>query len=270
LRRWQRRPSALSVSLFAVSESVPSPGSESPSQAAVAVAGRSLVALVSERLPQEFPQTAERWLAYRTALVARMADIVESVISLMEQGRDSDGGVLVRVLYEHVVKYCWIAEAPSARLLRWRADAVYWEHKLDDDLADYGMIVPENQRLKGEARQLPPMIQLADEVDRYWGERLIGFTPRQQGEAGMFTLRGLYNPIYRTLSETVHARPEATRATLDPLSRPLRVFMAEPLDHIFWWGLVVPLYAQALLVCNTQIGWPDPDTVRAINNGMYR
>ena len=31
----------------------------------------------------------------------------------------------------------------------------------------------------------------------------------------------------------------------------------------------MPLYAQALVVCNHVIGWPDLQAVLDINNGMY-
>jgi hypothetical protein len=36
-----------------------------------------------------------------------------------------------------------------------------------------------------------------------------------------------------------------------------------------WWPLTVALYAHALIVCNEQLNWPDPDRVRAINDAMY-
>jgi hypothetical protein len=36
-----------------------------------------------------------------------------------------------------------------------------------------------------------------------------------------------------------------------------------------WWPIAVPLYAQALLVCNEQLDWPDLDRVREVNNPMY-
>jgi hypothetical protein len=29
------------------------------------------------------------------------------------------------------------------------------------------------------------------------------------------------------------------------------------------------LYAHALIVCNDQLNWPNPDRVRGINNAMY-
>jgi hypothetical protein len=36
-----------------------------------------------------------------------------------------------------------------------------------------------------------------------------------------------------------------------------------------WWSVIVPLYTQALIVCNSVLKWPDKQTVLDINNGIY-
>jgi hypothetical protein len=247
------------------------PGSEKPSDAVSASAGRALVALVREQLPREFSGNEATWIPFGTAVIARMADMVESIFLLMDAGHDLDGSVLVRVLYEAVVKYCWISIDPRERTAAWQSDAYSWTRKLHNDLVDYdaGFLTDQELEEFAKARALPPLLQLADEVDTHWGARIVGFTPPQQGQGGIVTLRGLYNPMYRTLSEAVHMRPEATRANLDLSESPWRVSLGGRVEHAFWWGLPVWLYVQALLVCHEQVGSPDPDQVRAINNSMY-
>jgi hypothetical protein len=40
-------------------------------------------------------------------------------------------------------------------------------------------------------------------------------------------------------------------------------------EYAGWWSIAVPLYTQALIVCNSALGWPDLHAVLDINNGMY-
>jgi hypothetical protein len=42
-----------------------------------------------------------------------------------------------------------------------------------------------------------------------------------------------------------------------------------PTTESIWWPLTVPIFAQALLVCNDQLGRPDAEKVIAANNTMY-
>jgi hypothetical protein len=249
----------------------PVPGSIKPSNAAVANAVRDLVALVDERVPQPFSGPTDAWQLLGAAMIARMADTVESVLVLMGADRNVDGAVLVRVLYEAVVKFCWISIDPDTNYPRWQEDSQYWEHRLRRDLYDYELERATEDVLAeyATARQMPTIPDMTIAADKHWGGRIVGFQPYSQGRAGIFTLRGYYAPVYRTLSEAVHARPETlARANIDT-SGPWRVIRNGPVAHTFWWPLPVPLFAQALLVCDEQWGWPNPNRVRAINNAMY-
>jgi hypothetical protein len=249
----------------------PIPGSVKPSVAAVANAVRELGLLVDEHLPQSFSGPTDTWQLLGTAMIARMADMIESVVVLMGTYRAVEGAVLVRVLYEAVVKFCWISIDPDTNYPRWQGDTDYWEHRLRRDLHDYELerVTEEELAEYAAAPQMPPIPDMAIAADKHWGGRIVGFQPYSKGRAGMFTLRGYYAPIYRTLSEAVHARPETlARANIDT-SGPWRVIRNGPVEHTFWWPLPVPLFAQALLVCHEEWGWPDPNRVRAVNNAMY-
>lgn len=65
-----------------------------------------------------------------------------------------------------------------------------------------------------------------------------------------------------------HAKPQGLDPYCDFESYPSIVDLAkhEPTSYP---SLVVPLYAQALLVCHHELKWPDPEAVIAINNKMY-
>ena len=110
---------------------------------------------------------------------------------------------------------------------------------------------------------------MAVEVDDYWKGRIAGFIYSGKGPAKKYTLRHLYNSMYRTLSEPVHGRPEALRANMTFTHR-RRVSVGQlEVSDTFWWPLIVTLYAKALLVCGSRFGWPDPERVRVVNNLMY-
>ena len=112
------------------------------------------------------------------------------------------------------------------------------------------------------------MVQLAKKVDEYWGGQLVGFEAAGHGLGGLVTFRELRVPLYRTLSEAVHSRPDVMRAYMAVGSHVWRVGEGAGNASMFF-PRVVPLYAQALLVCHQRLGWPDPDQVVAINNRMY-
>ena len=180
----------------------------------MANAGSELGALLDEHLPQSFSGPTDTWQLLGTAMIARMADMVESVVVLMGADRHVDGAVLVRVLYEAVVKFCWISIDPDTNYLRWQEDNDYWEHRLRRDLHDYELerVTEEELAEYAAARQMPATPDMAIAADRHWGGRIVGFQRYSKGRAGMFTLRGYYAPIYRTLSEGCTRVPRLLRA----------------------------------------------------------
>lgn len=230
-----------------------------------------LIKLVAERLPQRFYPSERSWRSYGPAMIARMADIVDTTLILMDAGRVMDGAIMVRVLYEHVVKFCWIAIDPDKHMELWSKDALYWQRKLHNDLADYGegFLTDDELATFADCNGLK-LIQLAEEVDRQWKGRIAGFVVSGKGPENKYTLRHLYNSMYRTLSEPVHGRPEALRANME-FTQPRRSVSLGDLKvaDTFWWPLIVTLYAKALLVCGYRFGWPDSERVRMVNNLMY-
>jgi hypothetical protein len=109
---------------------------------------------------------------------------------------------------------------------------------------------------------------MAKQVDEHWGGRPVGFRAPQKDPADILTFGGLYVALYRIGSRAAHAQIQALDVYSDFLHYPRTVYRPITEESI-WWPIAVPLYAQALLVCHEQLGWPDPDKVRAINNEMY-
>ena len=240
--------------------------------AAVDTAAQTLLALVEEQLPSQFAPGADEWHGYAAAFVCRMSELVRSIFVLMRDGRTIDGGLMLRVLYEHVVKFCWIAADSDRRYPIWRSDGLVQRRKLHNDALQFGKVVLDDQQLaeaQAASAELPPMPQLAAQVDSYWGGRIDAFRPRIKGEPfQLLTIRGMYIPAYRTLSEPIHGHADVMEAYVNS-ETPIWPVGPDATNRSIWWALTVTLFAQALLVCHTVLGAPDPDRVRAANNSMY-
>lgn len=244
-----------------------------PTEEKAAEAAGELIGLVEAHLPQRFYRE-KQWRMYGAAMVVRMADTVRSIIVLSGLGLDGDAMVLLRGLYEQVVVYCWIASAPDDHLKRWISDAEYQQLRLHNDtLAFTGQTVLTKSEIeKAEsAQKLPDVAQLAEAVDKHWSARISGFrAPKGESPkpSDILNFRGLYVAIYRIASRNAHAKPHAIDPYCDFDGHPKVVDRAkhEPTSYP---SLVVPLYAQALLVCHHELKWPDPELVIAINNKMY-
>ena len=244
-----------------------------PTEEKTAVAAGELVGLVETHLPQRFYRTESGWRMLGAAMIVRMADTVRSVITLRSLGLDGDAMTLLRALYEQVVVYCWIASEPEGHLRGWISDAEYQQLKLHNDSLAFGQKVLNKRDLARakKAQKLPDIAQLAEAADKYWSARIAAFRPPKGKPAkpiDILNLRGLYVAVYRITSRNAHTKPHAIDPYCDFDSYPRVVHLAkhEPTSYP---SLVVPLYAQALLVCHHELKWPDPEQVTAINNEMY-
>lgn len=253
-------------------ESAEQPGSLRPPDAAVRSAAEGLLGLVEEQLPRRFAPGEDPWHGYAAAFVCRMSELERGILVLMEDGRAMDGGILLRVLYEHVVKFCWIAADSDSRFPVWRSDGLIQRRKLHNDALPFGITALDAQQLaeaQAATAGLPGMAELAQDVDAYWGGRIDAFRLRVKGEAlQLLTIRGMYIPAYRTLSEPVHAHADVMDAYINAGTQMWPVG-PDATDRSMWWALSVTLFAQALLVCHTVLNAPDPNQIRAVNNAMY-
>jgi hypothetical protein len=241
-----------------------------PSNDKIRAAALALISLVEAHLPQRFYRE-RRWRVWCATLVVRMADTVEALLALMDADLAVDGATVLRSLYEEVVGFLWIAAEPDQRLGQWADNARFWERKMHTDAEPFGikLLSPSELSLTKGAKKMPDLAQRSAEVDAYWGPRLIGFRPPTSGQDGILTFRGLYAAIYRFTSRAAHAQPDAMDPYVEPRLYPVIVARPKPTLESIWWPLAVPLYAQALLVCHETLKWPDPVTVRAINDAMY-
>lgn len=248
------------------------PGSSQPPNDRVALAARELIELVESHMPQRFYPSEPNSRMFSAAIVARMADTVESIVALMEAGLAIDGLILIRALYEAVVRFMWLAIHPEANTAAWGEDADAAARKHHDELLKYGseLLSPEQRAAVASAQPLPPLADLAEAVDKHWNGVMLGFRSPATGEQAILSLRGLYTMIYRIASLTAHLQSDSLAPyVIDPEASPRVVRRASPGEPSMFWALTVALYAHALIICNDQLNWPDRDRVREINDAMY-
>jgi hypothetical protein len=241
-----------------------------PPPAKVRRAVSELVEQVESHLPQRFYRGEGLGRIYTAALVTRMADAVEAIVAVMDADLPIDGLILLRSLYEQAVVLCWLAIDFDTNIPRWVAGANAWDLRLHNDALPYDVVFLSDEEIAamGKPTPRPDLGQLASEVDRHWGERIVGFAAPVKGREGITSFRGLYVALYRVASRAVHGQPQVLDAYGDFRAYPKRIERTSTPASIYW-PLCVPLYTQALLVCYEVLGWPEPNAVRAINNTMY-
>ena len=109
--------------------------------------------------------------------------------------------LLCRVLFEHCVKFCWIAVEPGKHYTAWLQTDVAERSKSIRDGSRIGLdqlpsILPSP---KLGDREIPPLAEMCVEVDRYWGQKLEEFSP-----SGPTSTRALYVILYRYFSSMTH------------------------------------------------------------------
>lgn len=232
-------------------------------------AADELLALVRARLPERFYREP-RWRLFGAAFVARMAGNVETMMSIVADGRPMDSAVLLRALYEHMVLFSWISIDPEPRIDWWADDARLEMRKLHNDAVPYGMgflDATELARAK-HAKELPKLIDQAREVDEYWTPLLPGFRAHpKQGPKQIRTVRGLYVAVYRIASRSAHAQPQSLDGCM-LLDRYPNIVRFERSESTFSSFLAIPIFAMALLVSAYRLGWPDDDAVKRISAAL--
>ena len=144
---------------------------------------------------------------------------------IVNQDEDAiNSGILLRVLYEHVVTFCWIATDPASNYPRWQSDGLVQNLKLHNDALNYGITFldpPELAAAQAATDQLPDVASMADKVGRHWGGSIDGFQSKlaNPGPGGLVTFRGMYIPAYRTLSDAVHGQQDVMDAYINAGAR---------------------------------------------------
>ncbi|HSY22816.1 MAG TPA: DUF5677 domain-containing protein [Polyangiaceae bacterium] len=154
------------------------------------------------------------WNVTGPAFVARMVRL-SAAINWLPDEHEAEAGMLLRVLYEHVVLFAWLATDPATHLPQWvRYDREY-RIKADNNLRDIGrsglgaevrtMIEAERDSVE---KRWPGIESFAGHADRFWAQRMKEFE--------RCALRDMYVGIYRQYSPLVHGMPESLQRIVGP------------------------------------------------------
>jgi hypothetical protein len=238
---------------------------------AIQARGRALVVLASQHFPQEFAATGDddAWPLIGTALVSRVTTILDAILTLQPIGRSTDGGTLLRSLYEHAVHLAWLAADPSPeRLQRWRRYDLRMRQKADDDARQRGIeLFTDGQRAELDAQVAGMeggdlvLCDLAQAADESWNGKLPGLGDHTEAQS----FRGLYAILYRSYTTVAHPRYQGLNNVVEQLGENRqRVRLEGHHEGNGPYGLATVVFALAMYVADRALGWSSEGEVIAI------
>jgi hypothetical protein len=228
-------------------------------------AARALANLIRGKVPIDCG--TERWPALGWALLARIAGTTETIVALTPDRPSNDGLCLLRILFEHVVTFAWIAAGPiDKRVDLFRKHDAKERIKADDDLRKIGDSALEpNTRAELVAlrdsinEEYPNLVLRAEAADLYWKERVEEFV---EDSTSPYSFRGMYRQLYRHASSLVHpSLLGLNRVTTKNLDGTRSIHMEAANDPPFPIGLTAVVLGAAVIVSEHALGWPPVGTV---------
>jgi Family of unknown function (DUF5677) len=226
-------------------------------------------ALIEDRLPLHF-DPGEQWPLIGHAFLARAGTLLESLTILVEHGQSIDAQILLRVLYEHVTTFCWIATDPEKHVKAWKKWSDGRRKARHNHASDFGIEVLTSAELAkiGEPPGLP---QLAREVDLFWPNHSEAFVPLTvEGPNKILTFSGIYVAVYRKGSNFVHADVAAVDRFLSSSLKGSGTAHATEMhvESPDYPALGLALVGLLLIAFAYHFAWPDENLVRRITDGI--
>lgn len=230
---------------------------------------QALLGLLRREIPRT---TASQWEALAAMLFARSAGALQSVTKLDPGTRTLDASVLLRVLFDHVTHFAWVAIDPVEHIRRWKAaDAArdVREHKAWEP---YGVVLlpgealTRTERLANAAKRPPNLAQRAAEADDFWTPLVPGIAPKHD-PSSVSSFRSLYRTVFTIGSSAAH--PSMTQANYfvkDAPSGMLCHWEKTPAGSAQeWWAIGPYILGLGLMIAAQALGWPDArEVARAV------
>jgi hypothetical protein len=207
------------------------------------------------------------WRAFSSAILRRTHFALVSVLGMPT--REPDASVLTRVLYEHVVTFCWVAIDPPTRLpmlIRTEISAVRAVMNELNDAGAYEKEAKETHAVLAELETLaaptgtrmPSVFACAHEAEAHW-----------QGKLPIsLRLAREYSNLYRPYSAAVHPRIMGLKSFVSGANGKL-TFGYPVTDYPEAALAAVSAFQDGLLVAGTCLGWPPvEEVVRAFADGL--
>ena len=203
------------------------------------------------------------------AFLGRFAGTAEAITALLPLRREIDSHCLMRVLYEHVVTFAWIAAGPiKERIDLFKKNDGVERIKVDNEFRQIN-----GEALRPEVRayfegvcasisaDFPPLTERALKADEYWAGRIEGMGKRRSP----YSFSGFYRVLYRHGSALVHPTVYGLqRLVTDLPSGAKQVHIERDAEERSPSGMAAILVGQALFVSADVLGWPTADEIMAI------
>jgi len=211
----------------------------------------------------EFPRTSHSnanqndWTVIGPAFVLRCARLLRASLFLPDE-HDTEAEALVRVLYEHVTTFAWLAIDPASNIRAWVRYEAKQGLKADNDVRQFGIhfldakLLADYQALAAETPMMPDLAVRASQADAHWGPIIEAFKDPK------YSLRGMYVAIYRQLSVSVHASGDAVRRLVrfGPTPGMRCVGFERPVGPVASFTSAPILFAMCLLVASRTLSFP--------------
>jgi Family of unknown function (DUF5677) len=232
-------------------------------------------ALIREALPQMFSMLGDDWPAVAHGFLARAGQLQESLTVLVEQGHEGEAQMLLRILYEHVTVFCWLAINPPMHLLRWREWGKARQLAAHREAKGFciSLLTPAKVTEYGKAEKPIPLVQLARRVDDHWSQQSTAFRPYNDGaddRSNVPTFTGFYTAVYRKTSKLIHADlTSPDRFASLPLQGHVNVHATEQhTESPDYPSFSVALVGFLLIAFGRRFGWPDESVTRGITDKL--
>lgn len=229
----------------------------------------ALVDLFWRAVPTRVRPTAPNdWAVYGVLMLMRCAGLVESVLLLNRAGHVSNAEVLSRTLFEHVVTYLWLDQAPGKHVPRWLRKGHASTLQVDRELQsvqrtflreeDRELLRRELQALDSSGvGELPNLAQMAKEVD--------DFTRQSHVVPPQCSLVAFYHLVFRCLSTSVHPRTTPLKRMILSKLQDGSVEIGRPeVTRDAHMKLMPILFGSALLNAAESAPWLEREAVRAV------
>lgn len=225
----------------------------------------SLLDVVAQHFPLDVPSTGRHddWAVTGPAFIARSTRLVQALLALPDQ-HESAAGILLRVLYEYVTTFAWLAIDPAQHVPHWVRKDRTERLKADSDMRQFGRdFTPQPNRVAFEAEKAaipeawPGLPVMAEQADVHWSTRIKAFS------TDVYGLRGAYVAMYRPLSALVHGMAESLHRVVKdgPRSCVSRVEVAEDAAEYNAFTSTPFIYAFGLLVSSETNGFPKRENI---------
>jgi hypothetical protein len=229
--------------------------------------------LIDHRLPLQFDKD-EFWGPTAHGFLARGGTLLDSLTLLVEHDQPGEAVILLRVLFEHVTTFCWLAINPEAHLALWTEWTNSRRLKLHNEAGRFGVkvLTPREVKESRSAKPPLPLPQLAQKVDEYWSQTSSAFRPFNAESPHILSFTGFYTAVYRTGSNLVHADLfSVDRFATMPLRRQATIHPREarPNERGDDLGLAVPFMGFLLIAFGHRFSWPTRAEVDQITDKIF-